>query len=90
MLLNASEHPACTLDTEWYRRVRAPRPIYDELVDHRGWLHRVGIDAKAQNSPCTSVPAALACRALNVALAWHRRPSRCSPTARCRPAAKPA
>ena len=68
MLLNASEHPACTLDTEWYRRVRAPRPIYDELVDHRGWLHRVGIDAKAQNSPCTSVPAALACRALNVAL----------------------
>ena len=26
-------------------------PIYDELVDHRGWLHRVGIDAKAQNSP---------------------------------------
>ena len=68
MLLNASEHPACTLDTEWYRRVRAPRPIYDELVDHRGWLHRVGIDAKAQNSPCTSVPAALACRALSVAL----------------------
>ena len=26
VLLNASEHPACTLDTEWYRRVRAPRP----------------------------------------------------------------
>ena len=68
VLLNASEHPACTLDAEWYRRVRAPRPIYDELVDHRGWLHRVGIDAKAQNSPCTSVPAALACRALNVTL----------------------
>ena len=67
MLLNASEHPACTLDTEWYRRVRAPRPIYDELVDHRGWLHRVASTPGAEQ-PCTSVPAALACRALNVAL----------------------
>lgn len=68
MPLNASEHPACTLDTTCYRQVHAPRPICDELVDHRGWLHRLGIDAKAQSSPCTSAPAALTCRTLNVIL----------------------
>ena len=51
MLINAAEHPAASLDADWYRRVRVPRPIYEELVGQRGWLHRIGIDAKAQNSP---------------------------------------
>lgn len=68
VLINAAEHPACSLDADWYRLVCVPRPIYTELVGHRGWLHRTGIDAKAQNSPCTSVPVSLAARALNVTL----------------------
>ncbi|SSW69841.1 hypothetical protein AVE30378_03690 [Achromobacter veterisilvae] len=67
-VLNVSEHPACTLDPGWYARVQVPRPIYRELVGHREWLHRVGIDAKAQNSPCTSVDVRQAARALNVVL----------------------
>lgn len=68
-VLNVSEHPACTLDPAWYAKVQVPRPIYRELVGHREWLHRVGIDAKAQNSPCTSVDVRQAARALNVVLA---------------------
>lgn len=68
-LLNASEHPDCSLDPDWYAAVRVDRPIYRELVDYRGWLHRLGIDAKAQNGPCTSVPVAQAARALNAVLA---------------------
>lgn len=68
-VLNVSEHPACTLDPAWYAAVQVPRPIYRELVGHRGWLHRVGIDAKAQNSPCTSVDLRQAASALNVVLA---------------------
>ena len=69
MLLNAAEHPDCSLEPAWYAAVRVDRPIYHELVDHRGWLHRIGIDAKAQNSPCTSVPVEQAARALNAVLA---------------------
>lgn len=69
VILNVSEHPQCTLDSSWYTRVHVPRPIYRELVGHREWLHRVGIDAKAQNSPCTSVDVSQAARALNVVLA---------------------
>lgn len=69
VILNASEHPQCTLDPAWYASVHVPRPIYRELVGHREWLHRVGIDAKAQNSPCTSVDVSQAARALNVVLA---------------------
>ncbi|MFM9870237.1 glutamate-cysteine ligase family protein [Achromobacter xylosoxidans] len=69
VLLNVSEHPDCTLDPQWYAAVHVPRPIYHELVGHREWLHRVGIDAKAQNSPCTSVDVSQAARALNVVLA---------------------
>jgi hypothetical protein len=68
-VLNASEHPFCLLDHDWYMRIRVPRPIYDELVGYRGWHHHIGIDAKAQNSPCTSVAIRDAVRALNVVLA---------------------
>ncbi|CAM3667456.1 glutamate--cysteine ligase [Bordetella sputigena] len=68
-VLNAAEHPAATLDMHDYLRIRVPRAIYAELVGHRGWLHRAGIDAKAQNGPCTAVPIEEAARALNVMLA---------------------
>jgi hypothetical protein len=68
-VLNAAEHPAATLDEDRYLSIRVPRPIYTELVGHRGWLHRAGIDAKAQNGPCTSVPIGQAARAVNVMLA---------------------
>ena len=69
VLLNVSEHPDCELDEAFYRATRAPKPIYDYWVGHRGWSHRVGIDAKAQNGPTTSVPLHEAARALNVVLA---------------------
>lgn len=68
-LLNASEHPDCAMDEAWYAAVRVDRPIYQELVGYRGWMHRVGIDAKAQNGPCTSVKVDQAARALNAMLA---------------------
>lgn len=68
-LLNASEHPDCSLGADWYARARTERPIYRELVDYRGWRHHLGIDAKAQNGPCTSAPVMQAVRALNVMLA---------------------
>ncbi|WP_246164900.1 glutamate-cysteine ligase family protein [Pigmentiphaga aceris] len=69
VLLNTSEHPDCPTDEAAYRAVRAPKPLYDHWVDYRGWQHRVGIDAKAQNGPTTSIPLALAARAVNVVLA---------------------
>lgn len=69
VVLNVSEHPACDLGADWYSRTYVPRPIYRELVGYRGWHHRVGIDAKAQNGPCTGVPVCQAARALNVMLA---------------------
>lgn len=65
-VLNASQHPDCPLDKDWYRRVRVPRPIYRELVGYRGWHHWEGIDAKAQNGANVQVRAADAVRALNV------------------------
>lgn len=68
-LLNASEHPDCPLDPQWYAAVRVDRPIYQELVGYRGWAHQVGIDAKAQNGPCTSVEVGQAVSALNTMLA---------------------
>jgi gamma-glutamylcysteine synthetase len=68
-LLNASEHPARTPDLAWYERARAPRPIYRDWVEYRQWRHFVGMDAKAQNGPCTSVDIRHAVRALNVVLA---------------------
>jgi len=68
VLLNASEHPDCPLDETFYHAARAPKPIYDYWVKHRGWRHHVGIDAKAQNGPTTSVKVENAARALNVML----------------------
>jgi hypothetical protein len=69
VLLNAAEHPDCALSDTWYRSVVAPRRVYAEMAGFRGWRHQLGIDAKAQNSPCTAVPIAQAARALNTILA---------------------
>ncbi|MBV6274071.1 hypothetical protein KVP09_14295 [Alcaligenaceae bacterium CGII-47] len=66
MVLNASAHPDCRRDPQWYAQVCAPRPIYKELVGHRGWHHWEGIDAKAQNGANTSVPIEHAAQALNI------------------------
>ncbi len=68
-IINAAEHPDCPLDDDWYRRTRAPRPIYAELVGHRGWHHHLGIDAKAQNSPCTAIGVDHAIDAVNAVIA---------------------
>lgn len=68
-VLNASQHPACSRDQDWYESVCVPRPIYNELRGHRGWHHWEGIDAKAQNGANTSVPVTRAVQALNVAVA---------------------
>jgi len=67
-VLNASQHPDCPRDPDWYERVRVPRPIYRELVGYRGWKHWEGIDAKAQNGVNIQVPVHDAVRALNVML----------------------
>jgi len=69
-ILNASQHPDCRRDAQWYADVCVPRPIYQELRDYRGWHHAEGIDAKAQNGANTSVPVALAIDALNVNLGF--------------------
>ncbi len=68
-VLNASQHPACPRDADWYARVCVPRPIYRELRGYRGWHHWEGIDAKAQNGANTSVPIDHAIDSLNVAVA---------------------
>jgi gamma-glutamylcysteine synthetase len=67
--LNLSQHPLVAPDEAFYRAVRAPKPIYDYWVHHRGWDHRVGIDAKAQNGPNIDIAFSEAVRALNLALA---------------------
>lgn len=66
MVLNASQHPDCPRDMEWYRSVCVPRPIYRELVGYRGWRHWEGIDAKAQNGANVQVKVADAVHAVNV------------------------
>ncbi len=66
IVLNASQHPDCPRDLDWYRQVCVPRPIYRELVGHRGWRHWEGIDAKAQNGANVQVPVTDAARAVNV------------------------
>lgn len=67
-VLNVSQHPDCPRNATWYDRVCVPRPIYRELLGHRGWHHWEGIDAKAQNGANTSVTIAHAAQSLNVAL----------------------
>lgn len=67
-VLNMAQHPACARDQRFYEETRVPRPIYHELVNYRGWVHREGIDAKAQNGANTAVPVDRAAQALNVVI----------------------
>lgn len=64
-VINGAQHPACPRDPAFYAQMCVPRPIYRELVEYRGWHHREGIDAKAQNGTNTAVPVHQAARALN-------------------------
>ncbi len=66
IVLNGSQHPACERSPAWYQKACVPRPIYKELVGYRGWQHREGMDAKAQNGANTSIPVHQAARALNI------------------------
>lgn len=68
-VVNASQHPDVRIDNVYYHGIRAPKPIYDYWVRHRGWDHSVGVDAKAQNGPTTGVQPGDAVKALNVVLA---------------------
>ncbi|GJD65556.1 glutamate-cysteine ligase family protein [Methylobacterium frigidaeris] len=66
--LAMSQHPDVAITPDFYRRMRAPKAIYDYWTGIRGWDHAAGIDAKAQNGPTTGVPADAAVAALNVTL----------------------
>ncbi|MCX5590258.1 glutamate-cysteine ligase family protein [Alcaligenes endophyticus] len=68
-ILNAAQHPQQTCDVTWYRHTRVDRPIYQELTEHRGWAHHLGLDAKAQNGANTQVPVQQAVAAMNTMLA---------------------
>jgi len=53
-VVNLSIHPLGKRDLETYKAFVAPKGIYPYLW-YRGWDHTAGIDARAQNSPTTSV-----------------------------------
>lgn len=55
VILNFSEHPAVRVDPAFYYAVRAPKSLYDYQINHRGWNHMAGFDAKAHNSPNTGL-----------------------------------
>ncbi|MFP4235999.1 MAG: glutamate-cysteine ligase family protein [Desulfonatronovibrio sp.] len=69
MVINFSEHPRVNVDEEFYYRVRAPRSIYDYQIQHRGWNHMSGFDAKAHNSPSTGISLDQSIAGLNCLLA---------------------
>ncbi|GAB6059311.1 glutamate-cysteine ligase family protein [Desulfonatronum parangueonense] len=69
MLVNFSEHPAVSVDEDFYFAHRAPKAIYDYQILHRGWNHMSGFDAKAQNSPSTGIEFSRAVSGLNCLLA---------------------
>lgn len=63
-----AQHPTAGIDPADYARRVAPKAVYRDLVAGRGWSHRVGIDAKAQNGPTTGIAPADAIAALNLLL----------------------
>jgi gamma-glutamylcysteine synthetase len=67
-IINFSEHPDTELTPEFYRKTRAPKPIYDYWTSYRNWNHACGMDAKAHNGPTTGVSFHDAIEALNVIL----------------------
>lgn len=66
-VINLAIHPLGKRDIETYNAFVAPKGIYEYLW-FRGWDHSAGIDARAQNSPTTSVSAHEAADALSVVL----------------------
>ncbi len=64
-LLNMSNHPLISITRANYEKYVAPKPVYDYMRNVRGWDHKVGINAKAQNSPSTGVSVEVAAEALN-------------------------
>lgn len=64
-VINMSIHPLGKRDLETYKAFVAPKGIYPYLW-YRGWDHTAGIDARAQNSPTTSVQVYEAARACSV------------------------
>jgi len=64
-VINLSIHPLGKRDLETYRAFVAPKGIYPYLW-YRGWDHTAGIDARAQNSPTTSISPEEAADAVSV------------------------
>lgn len=62
-VINFSAHPLGSTSEEAYNAFVAPKGVYSYILK-RGWNHRVGIDAKAHNSPHTGVEAWEAASAL--------------------------
>ena len=60
-----SNHPLTLINEANYTKAVAPKPVYDYMRDVRGWDHKVGINAKAQNSPSTGVAIEQSAEALN-------------------------
>ncbi len=69
IIINFSEHPHVMVDKNFYYAVRAPRSIYDYQIQHRGWNHLSGFDAKAHNSPSTGISFEKSIAGLNCLLA---------------------
>lgn len=62
-VINLSSHPLVLTNAENYKAYVAPKGVYEYILA-RGWDHQAGIDAKAQNSPATSVRPEDAARAV--------------------------
>ncbi|WP_413203366.1 glutamate-cysteine ligase family protein [Rhodospirillum sp. A1_3_36] len=67
-LVNLARHPDAPTDHAAWRRLKAPRSIYDYLVHDRGWTHAAGFDSQAQNGPTTSIGPGQVVAALNMLL----------------------
>jgi len=65
--INMSIHPLGKTDRKSYSRFVAPKGVY-RYISQRGWDHAAGIDARAQNSPCTGVEAYDAAKALTTVI----------------------
>jgi hypothetical protein len=64
-VINLSIHPLGKRDLKTYKAFVAPKGIYPYFW-YRGWDHTAGIDARAQNSPTTSISPEEAADAVSV------------------------
>ncbi len=53
-VLSMSNHPLALTDFKSYKKFVAPKALY-AYIWYRGWDHTAGINARAQNSPTTSI-----------------------------------